>query len=313
MKKFLATTAIALCLSSGVYIDNACSQDATKIIASKSPYILDDEKIHFIVLNGTPDDVKEIIKYGYDINKSYNCNTLLNTAIKSAASGQHANNFPEYAIEKIKILLKAGANVNKNACPDKAMSPLAWAATLPYQMDVNVIDINNIIDEKIKTGTEHCDIPTVVSKPCKDITPKERLEIRKFFKEGYRSATKILMPYFMKTTKLLVDNGADIDGKDIRNQTVLHHTVIIPQDITLEPLKYLIEKGADVNAQDIHGYTPLFFAYGSGNTDAVDMLIGAGADTAILSKTGITYNQSVGQRKRNILLDDGIMETDSLN
>ncbi len=48
---------------------------------------ISDEQAHEIVVRGTPDNVKKLLQSGYNVNKVYLCNTLLNTAIKSAVYG----------------------------------------------------------------------------------------------------------------------------------------------------------------------------------------------------------------------------------
>lgn len=102
-----------------------------------------DEEIHAIALNGTPEELKQVLKSGYDVNKIYLCNTLLNSAIKSAGRGQNVAEHPEYAIEKIKILIDAGADVNNDPCPGKASDALAWALTLPFQVQILEMDANH--------------------------------------------------------------------------------------------------------------------------------------------------------------------------
>ena len=71
----------------------------------------------------------------------------------------------------------------------------------------------------------------------------------------------------------------------------IHLAAMNTEEITLEPLEYLIKNGADVNVTDAMGNTPLFYAFGSGNTKAVSLLIDAGADTTIKNKESNLYNE----------------------
>lgn len=254
-----------------------------------------DEEIHAIALNGTPEELKQVLKSGYDVNKIYLCNTLLNTAIKSLAHGQLATQFPDYAIENVKTLIEAGADVNNGGC-NEALLPIEWSVVLPLQLVEKEDYINQNIDEKIKTGAEYCDFQGIVSKPCKDITLQEQELIKTAVHKSFQNARDALVPYFMETLKLLVDNGADINKKDYEGQTALHRATLNPQGETLEPLEYLIEKGADINVQDINGNTPLFVAFASGNKNAVELLIKSGADTQLRNNAGLLYNQVVGHR-----------------
>ena len=274
--------------------------NAVSLQAQNTPSQISDEQAHEIVLNGTPDDVKKLIQSGYDVNKVYHCNTLLITAIKSSVRGSFAHIKPTYAIEKIQILLDANADVNAYPCPEESMRPLAWAVTLPNQMILAGDDILKNIENKIEKGTEYCDFADIVSisKPCKDISIEEKKVIKKSITESFQMAAKLSVNTFMNIIELLVNNGADIHRTDIENQSMLHHAVINPQNITTEPVEYLIRKGVDVNSKDIYGHTPLFLAYGLKNTDIINILIKSGADTNIQANDGTTYNSISAQIKR---------------
>ena len=56
--------------------------------------------------------------------------------------------------------------------------------------------------------------------------------------------------------ELLITNGADVNAKDDRGATPLHHA------IDKEIVELLIAEGADVNAKDKRGRTPLDVAFG---------------------------------------------------
>lgn len=266
---------------------------------------ISDEQAHEIVLNGTPDDVKKLLQSGYDVNKVYLCNTLLNTAIKSLVQSETGINQPDKTLEKIKILVNAGADVNKSGCSGKVFTPLSWAVSLPLQMQQNEYKTYKAIKQKIKDGKEYCDWTGIISKPCKDITKDEYKNIKKFFQEAYENGYIIIEPYVMEITRFLVENGADINGKDIQDQTPLHHASGIPQSISTKLVTYLIEKGANINAVDIYNQTPLFFAYGAGNNQIVNILIKAGANQNIKNNKGITYSQAKAIIRTDTLQEDG--------
>ena len=266
---------------------------------------ISDEQAHEIVLNGTPDDVKKLLETGYDVNKVYMCNTLLNTAIKSLVQSEIGINKPNNVLEKIKLLVNSGADVNKTGCPGKVFLPLSWSISLPLQMQQNEYQTYKSIKQKIKNGEGYCDWPGIISKPCKDITEKEYKNIKNFFQDAYQNGYVMIMPYVMEIMEFLVENGADINGKDIQNQTPLHHAVSIPQNISTEPVVYLIKQGANVNAVDIYNQTPLFFAFGTGNNQVVDILIKAGADQTIKNIKGVTYPYVRAITRNDTLQEDG--------
>lgn len=277
--------------------------NAKKIIQDECD-VNHDEQVHEIVLNGTPNDVKKFLLSGYNVNKTYNCTSLIITAIKSAARGSYAYTNPDYAAQKIKILIEAGADVNVYSCPDNSMLPLAWAVTLPEQMRLAGNDIFKNIEDKIKEGTEYCDFPNLVSKPCKDISLEEKRQIERAIIEDFQTITKLLEKSFMNIVTLLINSGADINGTDIQNQSILHHAVINPKNTGIKYVKYLIEKGANVNAKDVYGYTPLFLAQGLNNTEIVNVLINAGADINAQAKNGVTYKDVATHIKRKSYYDD---------
>ena len=91
---------------------------------------ISDEQAHLIMLMATPEEVNKILKDSSDVNRVFLCNTLLNTAIKSMVNGPNAQ-FPNYAIEKVKILIDAGADVNKVGCKGVLTSCLLYTSPSP--------------------------------------------------------------------------------------------------------------------------------------------------------------------------------------
>lgn len=67
------------------------------VVAAKSNEnrpLFNDEQAHEVVFNGIPNDVKNLLRTGYE----YKCSTLLIEAVRSAARGRHANKYPFWAI-----------------------------------------------------------------------------------------------------------------------------------------------------------------------------------------------------------------------
>jgi len=81
--------------------------------------------------------------------------------------------------------------------------------------------------------------------------------------------------------KILVENGANVNAKDLMGFTPLHSAIMGNH---LAIVKFLIENGADINAKAENelpggtGWTPLHLAASSGNLDIVKYLIDHGAD-----------------------------------
>ena len=272
-------------------------------LAQNTTSQIDDKRAFETILTGTPNDVKKLVQNGYNVNKVYLCNTPLTTAVKSAIYGLQQQATPSAALEKIKILIAAGADVNKVPCSEKGMSALNWAVILPGYFEnmgnMSVAVFNNMI----QAGVGQCNLPSIISKPCKDITDSEKESINKTVHASFVEMGKQWMPYFMEIIDYLVSNGANVNGNTLNRKQIMpiHLAATNPQEITLEPLKYLIQKGANINIQDSDGNTPLFWAYGSQNHNAVEILQKAGADISIKNKNGTLYNQVISKTILGVL------------
>lgn len=287
----------------GLWILLTVFSSSSLAMAQSKTSPISDEKAHEIVMDGTPDDVRKLLNSGYDVNKIYLCNTLLNTAVKSTTLGQNALQHPLRALEKIKILINSGADVNLIPCPKNSMSALHWAVSLPRSTEFwGLEDLPQVEGE--------CNFPTLFSKPCKDLTTEDLEKIKVAMQTGFTAKIKYLAPYFIEIIKYLVDSGAQINANEEIGMKVspLHLAAQNPENITLEPLQYLIEKNADINATDAMGNTALFYAFGNGNTKTVELLIKAGADTNIRNIDGARYNEVTAEIQRVTLSDDILTE-----
>lgn len=90
-----------------------------------------------------------------------------------------------------------------------------------------------------------------------------------------------------KLIELLIRQEADVNIRDNRNWTALHFA---SRDYDLISTKLLVENGADVNAQDDYGNTVISNAVFSshGNGDVIKFLRKYGADINIKNKSGIS-------------------------
>ena len=73
----------------------------------------------------------------------------------------------------------------------------------------------------------------------------------------------------------LIENGADIEEKDIDQRTLLHYACFWGK---IEIVRYLVENGADIESKDIDQATPLYHACSVGNLPIVQYLIEKGAN-----------------------------------
>lgn len=251
----------------------------------------EDAKAHAVVMQGSPQDVADFLAGGYDVNRVYECHTLLTRAIQNAADLPVTKEPPQNVIKKIQLILNAGANTNKSACPGKSVSPLTWAVTLPLILQESEADLSAILDEKIADNEEYCDIAGI-AKPCAQITPEEKILIQNYLRQNAEEAQQKLAPYFVKIVNLLIKRGANINKGDIDKQKILHYAAAISTEGTTGILKSLLDNGAYVDPLDANGRTPLFYAYGAHNDKAVELLFAAGADATMRDKDGILYNRT---------------------
>lgn len=307
MKKVFRVTTFAASLVCGAYSFPAFSQEKTTVATSHEVTKEQFEVLSKSMLDESPDELKKSIQNGLDVNTTYQCNSLLNLAIKRIAIAFGAATMiisPDESLEKIKILIDAGADVNKEPCSTLSVTPLTAAIQLPFYIDELENGVYKAINNVAKTEYKKCETnsnPTACHEQIKEEMDKSKYLIG----QAYKSAREDFRPYYMNTIKLIVENGADVNKKDSKGRTSIHVAAILPEKFSIEPLKYLIEKGANVNAQDNKGNTALFSASGGLNKKAVQLLLDAGADTSIWNYDGLRYDEVIGKNVQNYLGDDG--------
>lgn len=110
--------------------------------------------------------------------------------------------------------------------------------------------------------------------------------------------------------RILIDNGANVDGLGGNGMTPLHHAAL---DGAEAVAKVLLEKGCNVNFRRTikDRSTPLIYAARSGNEEMVKMLLDAGADISIRNSRQITALHSAaesgfrGQAVARLLIEKG--------
>jgi ankyrin repeat protein len=146
------------------------------------------------------------------------------------------------SIEAMKVLIKAGANVNE--ANGMGATALIWGATDPARVRL-LLDAGAKQNEKTQQGR------TALMAAAG--TPRAT--------EGVR---------------LLLDAGADVNAKDGQDQTPLLAAMF--STCGAENVRLLLAKGADVKAADKSGNTPLLSAAGGCPEDIVRLMISKGAD-----------------------------------
>lgn len=85
--------------------------------------------------------------------------------------------------------------------------------------------------------------------------------------------------------QLLLESGANIEMKDGRGRTLLHHAC---RTLLLEGIIYLTSKGCDLNVKDNRGATPLMFAADWSRVSVVEYLLEHGAGVEEENRVGET-------------------------
>lgn len=102
---------------------------------------------------------------------------------------------------------------------------------------------------------------------------------------NYRELTEAAHKGDIKSIESLLDQGANINGKDEYGDTAL---IKASRNGRTETVRFILDKGADVNLADKNFATPLIHAACSGWTDIVEILSNSGADLGARDSAGKT-------------------------
>ena len=266
------------------------------------------------MLEGSPDDLRKLIKDGFDVNHTYNGTTPLFKAIGNipyAFGALTSQISPDNALEKVKIILEAGANPNQESGNKLRILPLESAIHIPFKIHDYEKAFYNVLVDMVKSGMDNNYCIANFAKSCDAVT-QEDLDLLKYkINQAYKIASQSADDYVLKTVTLLVENGADVNAKDSDGKPVIFSALVGTRPVDLEILKFLISKGADVNIRDAQGNTPLFFAFG--NQAAVDILLAAGADKSLYNYSGMRYDEYTKRTKSSYVDADGSVKSEYLD
>lgn len=92
----------------------------------------------------------------------------------------------------------------------------------------------------------------------------------------------------VRTIQKLLENGADLNGRDQHGWTALHRASFKGR---MEVVKVLVERGVEVDAKDEEGYTALHCAAEAGHADVTEFLVKKGADVEARTRKGVSALQ----------------------
>ena len=95
---------------------------------------------------------------------------------------------------------------------------------------------------------------------------------------GVRSSSNMV-----ETLLYLLEKGGDVNAKDVKSRTPLHHASAVGN---IAVVQQLIERDAEPNIPDEHGWTALHVAAGTGHTQVVEVLMSGSADIANETERG---------------------------
>lgn len=107
---------------------------------------------------------------------------------------------------------------------------------------------------------------------------------------------------------LLLDAGADATATTTNSHVTALH--LAAQEVGgAESVKLLLEHGADPNATEISaGQTPLMFAAANNRVDAIELLLGEGADPSIATAVVDVLQEVYADRQASQLLQEAVAE-----
>ncbi|XP_019624429.1 PREDICTED: ankyrin repeat and protein kinase domain-containing protein 1-like [Branchiostoma belcheri] len=170
----------------------------------------------------------------------------------------------------------------------------------------------NIVKTLVSAGAK-VDQPSVVGTPLSRAISRGQLATAKFLLQGLRADpnardrcghsplySAVALRWSAPYVRLLVDHGADVNGRCPSGSSPLHWAIVGKDRDTVE---ILIKHGADVESVGYSGFSVLHWAVRARNTAAVVMLLEAGASPNCQDMFGETpLHWSARQNKTDILL-----------
>ena len=242
--------------------------------------------VNLLIKNGAPNDLARAIKYGvtdqveYLLSKSKNIDALDSNGDTALTLAIKENN-----VNLVKMIINKGANINIisfiNNYSDE-YSPLMIASKNGNKEIVNLLIKNGANVNLLNSSSMSALMATTYDRHL--ITP-EQIEVMKILIDA--GANPNLSIIENETTldrvwgndiasKLLINNGADVNGIEIFSGfTKLMGAAYAGDDIMV---KYLLNHGADHTFRDYEeDKTALMFAQDRGNNKVIKLLMDAGA------------------------------------
>ena len=284
---------------------NALNKTTTNIVPTENEANTKDTPLYKAVEKGDLKAVKCLLANGADVNtKNIFGNTPLHKAVSRGDS------------EAIKLLLASGADVN--ARDDDGNTPLYeatfWGCLkvaevfLAEGTEDNAVRATDDMGEMLRhrstfwSGLDAAEFLDLYGENISIKDDDENTPLHWTTCESHREAVELLfvssadmnagsdgdkpidltpLEGVIKTLKVLLTKGSDVNAKGAKDRTPLHWTTC---ESHLKAVELLLASDADVNAgsgRSGKGYTPLHIATLRGDTALMKLLLASGADAGV--------------------------------
>jgi ankyrin repeat protein len=196
----------------------------------------------------------------------------------------------------VKLLLDHGGNPNPTSNPSAESSPLLEASLAGDPESMQALLEKGA--EPKEAGAAIANSAGANCNRCIDLLLAQKIEPMQYT----IALLNVIVLENPALTKLMLDRGADVNAPDPTGRTALMYAAVSDM-LPVEQVKMLIDKKVDVNAKSTHahsgesGMTALDIAKLHGQTAVVDILLNAGATSAVPEATA----QPVKMREGNTI------------
>ena len=249
------------------------------------------------------DAINVLLKSGADPNimvgAALNATDRARTALQMAC---HWGN-----LSAIKILLNAGADPNIMVGGDvnttNRKGTVLITACQQRNMDVIKLLLNAGADPNLADSVGRAPIHHAIigGKDVLQVIIEHGADVNATNRNDETALTVACRVGNINAINVLLNTGADPNNADSAGRTPIHHA--ITGGCSKEVIQVLIDHGADVNARDIKNATALWNACSKGNDDVINVLLNAGADANPVEVGGHTclHAAVMGRCSKDIL------------
>merc|ERR1712137_26598 len=255
--------------------------------------------LHCAATFNNPNCVRTLVAHGARVDEP---NNVGDTPLLTAASvSSHAT---------VRTLLDAGADIDitNNQSESSVLLAVARENKLEKQeiLDTLIDDEADVNQQDDKGYT-----PLILATSLQDKQSIQRLlkvdeiDVDAATEDGFTALTLSTIHNDTETAEQLLQKGADAEMTTLDEKTAAHYATSIPMVDTL------VQNGANINAKDIHGQTPLFTYVQNELSDIAVHGIEIGAEIGILDHAGNTILHEAAMRGDDKVIKAVIEKSDA--